>query len=260
MTHVSLAGIAAARSWSEHEPTKLFKSPIDRRLGQYDHFIVHCSATHPNQDVDAEWIDRAHRKRGFTHGCGYHVVITREGKIQSDEFYDPCRKIGAPGAHVGGCGPGWNSRSFGVCMVGGVNTDFKPADNFTVVQFKALRDVYLDFFNSHPTQQVWTGGHRDLIAKTDAPGKKACPSFDFKTWERMCQLPLRVKMRDGEDLADTQSQSPIDLAEGHIHVVQPGETISQIKRLYGVTTRQLMQLNPDLVPNKIKTRQIVRIM
>lgn len=246
------------RNWQPHEPTGLFRVPRDWRLGVYDHFVVHCSATPPSMEVDSEWIDQVHREKGYNKGCGYHVVITREGRIEAEPFDDPCRAIGAPGAHVGNCGPGWNTRSFGVCLVGGVNTKRKPADNFTVRQFELLRDVYLDFFNAHPTQQVWTGGHRDLIAKTDAPKKKACPSFDFKTWERMCELPQRVKAHDGDDIVPGREHpSLIDIPEQYR--IARGDTLSEIARVYGVHLTDLYYLNPKVDPYKLQVGQILRL-
>ena len=41
--------------------------------------VIHCSQTRPSQkDVDAKWIDRIHRERGWLK-IGYHKVVTRLG-------------------------------------------------------------------------------------------------------------------------------------------------------------------------------------
>lgn len=144
-----------------------------------DHIIIHCSATKATQDITATDIDRWHRERGWW-GCGYHVVIPRDGRIQTYENGDRCRPLDRAGAHVGDCGPGWNSRALAVCMVGGINDKGKPENNFTEPQWKALGEVVLTLLERFPAIKT-IGGHRDLIRKTKAPAK-ACPSFDVKTW------------------------------------------------------------------------------
>ena len=43
------------------------------------YIVIHCSQTRPSQkDVDAKWIDRVHRERGWTM-IGYGKVIKRNG-------------------------------------------------------------------------------------------------------------------------------------------------------------------------------------
>lgn len=144
-----------------------------------DTLIIHCSATRPNQDITATDIDRWHRQRGWW-GCGYHVVIPRDGRIQTAANGDRCRPMEQAGAHVGDCGPGWNKRSIGICMAGGIDAQGKPENNFTEAQWKSLEEVVLTMLERYPTiNQI--GGHRDLIAATKAP-PKACPCFDVKTW------------------------------------------------------------------------------
>ncbi|MCD4718433.1 MAG: N-acetylmuramoyl-L-alanine amidase [Desulfobacula sp.] len=79
---------------------KYFKSPIDNRLAIYDHLVVHCTATKEGQnEVDAEWVDSVHRKKGWS-GCGYHAVITRTGEIQTYDRGFKARPFNRKGAHV----------------------------------------------------------------------------------------------------------------------------------------------------------------
>jgi N-acetyl-anhydromuramyl-L-alanine amidase AmpD len=148
-------------------------------MREIDHIIIHCSATSPDHDIGAVDIDRWHRAKGWW-GCGYHYVIRRDGQIESQANGNRCRPLTKPGAHVGDCGPGWNKRSIGVCVVGGVNEENKPEDNFTDAQWKSLEEVVLTLLEEFP--EVHTiGGHRDLIAKTGA-SPKACPSFEVADW------------------------------------------------------------------------------
>ena len=141
--------------------------------------VVHCSATPPDQDIDARTIDRWHRQKGWLM-IGYHWVIKRDGSVESG------RKPDQPGAHA----EGFNDKSIGICLVGGVERvkdkdgkddvdgprwDMTPADNFTWEQKSSLLSVIAGSRVLYPKAAVL--GHRDL------PGvKKACPSFDVREW------------------------------------------------------------------------------
>lgn len=143
-----------------------------------DHIIIHCAATPPTADIGAVDIDKWHRAKGWW-GCGYHYVIRRDGTIESAARGNRTRPLEKSGAHVGDCGPGWNKRSVGVCLVGGVDKDMQPQSNFTMEQFESLQVVLAELEELFPGCTIM--GHRDLIKLTGAP-PKACPSFDVKTW------------------------------------------------------------------------------
>lgn len=128
------------------------------------YIVVHCSATPPTMDIGAVEIDRWHRQRGFRK-IGYHYVIRRDGTLNSG------RDLDEVGAHV----EGYNSISWGVCMVGGVNEDNYAVENFTPAQYRTLKTVIEKLLTLAPKAEVL--GHRDF------PGvRKACPSFDVKPW------------------------------------------------------------------------------
>ncbi len=169
----------------------------DPRLARYDHLIVHCTATPPQLNADAAWVDRVHRARGWRMG-GYHAVITRDGVWQDADGGFPTRPIGESGAHVGSCGKGWNGRCFGVALTGGVKKKSprravpilnprstwtsSAEDNFTMHQGATLILGIYRFLELHPrVEDVTILGHRDLIALTGAPPKD-CPSFDLGTF------------------------------------------------------------------------------
>lgn len=71
---------------------------------------------------------------------------------------------------------GYNGTSRHVVYVGGLASDGKTAkDTRTAAQKEALKKYVRAFIRQHPGAEVV--GHRDL------PGvRKACPSFDVKTW------------------------------------------------------------------------------
>jgi hypothetical protein len=110
--------------------------------------IVHHSATRPNQNVTASIIDGWHRARGWL-GIGYHWVIRRDGCIEAGRF------INEHGAHA----PGWNDRSVGIFMIGGLNEDEEVEDNFTDEQYRALRALVFAINPSLPLKL-----HKDVAA------------------------------------------------------------------------------------------------
>ena len=128
-----------------------------------DFIIVHCSATEPDQDIGARDIDRWHRARGFLK-IGYQFVIRRDGTVEKG------RDLDEVGAHA----EGYNSRSVGICLVGGVEADGKtPQDNFTADQWSSLEGLLMKLKHQYPQAKII--GHREV-------SRKACPSFDVQAW------------------------------------------------------------------------------
>ena len=97
---------------------------------------------------------------------GYHYVIRRDGTLEVG------RPLTVPGAHV----EGYNSKSLGICLVGGINDQGEPEDNFTAIQKAVLRSR-INWLKAADFKHAEVIGHRDV------PGvKKACPSFNVRTW------------------------------------------------------------------------------
>lgn len=128
------------------------------------YIAIHCSATPPTMDIGAREIKRWHIDRGFR-TIGYHVIIRRDGTIEYG------RSFGVRGAHV----KGYNSKSLGVCLIGGVDSDMEAEDNFTDEQFSSLDRVLTALQGLFPEAEVQ--GHRDFPNV-----HKACPSFNVKEW------------------------------------------------------------------------------
>ena len=123
-----------------------------------DAIIIHCSATRAEQDITAADIESWHRARGFW-TIGYHYVIRLDGTIE------PGRDVTLDGAHC----MGWNKRAIGICYVGGLDKDGRPADTRTDAQrtalirlVKALRLVFPG------VKQVL--GHRDTSPDLNGDG------------------------------------------------------------------------------------------
>lgn len=144
-----------------------------------DHIIVHCSATEHGKDFSASDIDKWHRARGWL-GNGYHFVIRLDGTIESKAKGNRCRPLDKAGAHVGDCGPGWNRRTIGICLIGGLKNG-KPSVEYTQAQYDSLYRLINDLDDVFRVGVERIIGHRDLIQLTGAPPKD-CPCFDVQEW------------------------------------------------------------------------------
>ena len=128
-----------------------------------DYIVVHCSATTPDMDIGVEEIDQWHKDRGWS-GVGYHDVIRRNGVPEEG------RHVNAVGAHV----KGYNSISVGVCLVGGIDDNGRPQDNFTPEQYKTLTRLLRFYRALFPEAAIV--GHNQLNPH------KACPSFNVTSF------------------------------------------------------------------------------
>lgn len=135
---------------------KLIKS-----VRQITKIILHCSATREGQDVSVETIRKWHLNRGWS-DIGYHYVIYLDGSIHEG------RPVNRSGAHT----KGHNSKSIGVCYIGGVEKDGKtPKDTRTPEQDTALTNLITALLEMYPTATLH--GHNEFA-------NKACPSFDVQ--------------------------------------------------------------------------------
>ena len=128
-------------------------------MRKIDEIIVHCSATPKGKDFSVDDIRKWHKQRGFC-DAGYHFVVRIDGRIESG------RPIAVAGAHC----LGHNSRSIGVCYVGGCSEDGRtPADTRTAAQRESLERFIAELCAQFPGASVH--GHCEYAAK-------ACPCFD----------------------------------------------------------------------------------
>lgn len=130
-----------------------------------DFIVVHCSATKASMDIGVQEIRQWHLQRGWS-DIGYHKVIRRDGTVEDG------RPLDVVGAHV----EGFNSRSVGVCMVGGLSAfKDKGEDNFTPDQWLALKSLLRHLRQCYPSAKIL--GHRDMPKVI-----KDCPCFDVREW------------------------------------------------------------------------------
>ena len=144
-----------------------------------DFIVIHCAATKPSMDIDVDDIDSWHRKRGFF-SVGYHYVLKRCGTRQTGRSFD----------EVGGHAKGFNHRSIGICLVGGVSEDDHTVseNNFTKEQWVELELLLDELLRLFPQAKVI--GHNQI-------SQKDCPSFDVQAYlkdksfkESGCLKPL----------------------------------------------------------------------
>ncbi len=141
--------------------------------------IIHCSATPPSMDIGVQTIREWHVNERQWSDIGYHYVIKRNGEVQEG------RPVQRPGAHV----KHYNSDSVGVCWVGGVaQGTSNPEDNRTAEQSESLFALIQKLQEEYPGAAVL--GHRDIKGV-----KKACPSFDVRTWYTQSCIDLRKNQK-----------------------------------------------------------------
>lgn len=144
-----------------------------------DAIIIHCSATRTGQDLRAKDIDRMHRARGFSQ-IGYNFVIDLDGTVENG------RPLSIDGAHCntkGFSSLSYNKHSIGICYIGGLDANGKPADTRTQAQKLALRELVAKLCKEYPIIELL--GHRDTSPDLDNSGEvepaefiKMCPCFE----------------------------------------------------------------------------------
>lgn len=177
---------------NEQKPqTKMDREEAEKRINEYKEKLekggvrqlkeiaVHCTATKEGVEVTVDDIDKWHKERGFTkqkisgHYCGYHFVIALDGTIMFG------RDLSETGAHV----KDHNSKSIGVCYVGGLDENGKEKDTRTDAQKETLVWLISRLKGAFGIDKVQ--GHRDYSPDTNGNGVidpyeriKACPCFD----------------------------------------------------------------------------------
>jgi len=141
-----------------------------------DFVVWHCSATPPSRDIGSADIDLMHKARNWA-GIGYHIVIKRSGAIQ----------LGENLSHWGAHAAGYNAKSIGICLVGGVDEDGNAENNFTEAQWVAAKNVFEFVVLLYPTADHV--GHRDLSPDRDGDARidrwefmKDCPCYSVQQW------------------------------------------------------------------------------
>jgi len=134
-----------------------------------NYIIIHSAATPEGREHSLKDINLWHKQRGFKDNkgdkmfCGYHFVIQLDGSIE----------IGRPLTRSGAHTTGKNSKSVGICYIGGCDKQMKAKDTRTELQKTALENRVKQLLYDYPNAKV--AGHSNFA-------NKACPSFNVKEW------------------------------------------------------------------------------
>ena len=131
-----------------------------------DSIIIHCAATKKSMDIGYKEIREWHVDQNGWDDVGYHYIIRRNGKLEKSR----------PEEYSGAHAPSHNSRSIGICLVGGMADDGGPENNFTLEQFLTLKDLVNMVMNKY-SDITEVLGHCDV-----QDNKPNCPGFDVKQW------------------------------------------------------------------------------
>ena len=129
-----------------------------------DLIVIHCAATKASMDIGADKIRDWHVNGNGWRDIGYHKVIRRNGVVENG------RNLTDTGAHAAG----YNHKSIGVCLVGGMAEDNSAEANFTAQQWSALKSLIRELKAEYPEVDII--GHNEI-------SEKECPSFNVKKWK-----------------------------------------------------------------------------
>ena len=151
-------GIVGEKTWAALKTAE--KGELKKSTRSITEIIVHCSATPEGKDYPIDTIRQWHKERGFS-DIGYHYVVHLDGRVEDG------RDVNIAGAHCSG----HNSRSIGICYIGGLDANGDPKDTRTPAQREQLRRLVQQLMEQFP--EATLHGHRDFAAK-------ACPCFDVR--------------------------------------------------------------------------------
>jgi len=129
-----------------------------------DYIVIHCAATKASMDIGTNEITDWHVNGNGWRNIGYHKVIRRNGVIENG------RDLRDSGAHAAG----YNHKSVGVCLVGGMADDNSAENNFTDQQWTALVALIKELKTEYPDADII--GHNEI-------SQKECPSFNVQEWK-----------------------------------------------------------------------------
>ncbi len=160
--------------------------------------VIHCSASRNGAVLTVDQIDHEHARRGFKRSpeflarqnpklksIGYHFVVYVNGALATGRHLDEV------GAHV----KGYNQKSIGICMAGGMDEHGKATGQFTPAQWETLKGCVASLQKLYPGVKLV--GHRDLSPDLNGDGvieqsewMKECPAFDVASWIDGGMAPL----------------------------------------------------------------------
>lgn len=127
------------------------------------YIVIHCTATQPEATLES--IQRYWKEVRNWNIPGYHYIIKTDGTIV--KLVDESKNSNGVYLH--------NSECINISYIGGIDKAGKPKDTRTKKQERAMFNKIVEIMERYPQAKVL--GHRDF-----PDVKKACPSFDVRTW------------------------------------------------------------------------------
>lgn len=155
-------GIVGDKTWN----SILGSKPTTQTKRKITEVYLHCSATIEGKEYTTADIKRWHLDRGFS-DIGYHYVIYLDGSIHKG------REESQIGAHVSG----YNSKSIGICYIGGLDKNKKSKDTRTIEQKEALFRLVHDIIIKYNLTLENVHGHYERAPKT-------CPCFKIENFRK----------------------------------------------------------------------------
>lgn len=135
------------------------------------YIVLHCTATPQNTTIES--IKNYWKNVLKWKNPGYHYMIKANGEVVNTLPIDQIANGVA----------GYNTPSIHISYIGGVDAKGQPLDNRTQAQKESQIQLLKALKQKFPNAII--KGHRDF------PGvKKACPSFDVKTWLKAINFKL----------------------------------------------------------------------
>ncbi|SMD18050.1 peptidoglycan-binding domain-containing protein [Rhizobium sp. RU36D] len=204
--------------------------------------VVHVTATPPGWDRGVAGIRAIHKAQGWS-DIGYNEIINPDGRAEIG------RGKMAIGAHVAG----FNSISYGLSLVGGINRDGKPDfSTISAAQLATLERRMRELTRDFPDIK-WCG-HRDLSPDKNGNGiiepfehMKACPTFDVIPWAAARGLPTADIKGTWKIVALAPNSAPVfegpDSRTAYLQrlLTRAGYVIGPIDGIVGKKTRAATQ-------------------
>lgn len=186
---------------SAEELESLFRS-ISRPTGkEIAGAIIHWSANTLDQNHGAAEIHAGHIAKGWANGCGYHIIIRRDGTLQRG------RPMNISGVHDE------NNNMFflGFCFIGGVNTTYREltesgkknyhfasAESFTREQWNSYDQLMRTFHLVFPYAQV--AGHYETSKEGQVDPGFDVPGYSLSKFNHKNVVPEGDTLWKGPNL------------------------------------------------------------
>lgn len=178
-------------------------TPVTQAPRKFKYIVVD-----KEQAANVEALDKQHRKRGWKKNA-WHFVIERDGAVLDAKASTKVRGLHEASATVGACGPGYNGKTIGICLLG-----LETTDN----QWSSLQALVSELTEQFGLPAEAVMSRQDLYSacdKVQSSRQANDPEFSMRNEEPAKPVP-------------------------ESHIVAHGDTIQSIAEQYGLTEEALL--------------------